>query len=177
MKQSGKTKFLLCGIILTPLHVCLTLVWLAFSFSICTYHTLWADGVIYSNAKLPTPLWTRGHFCCGMTLEQCCDTGALLSGMAREAAAVSCRCFSTLSLSYTPQTTPIPFLFLLHFWTLFHTTAFSVAIPFSQPVPVTNLPFSLPASYLKALVSRVCISCHSPPRSPSLALHLLNAAD
>lgn len=157
-------KNLLCGIILTPL--CLTLVRLAFSFSICIYHTLWDDGAIYSNAKLPTPLWTRGHFCCGMTSEQCPDTGALLSGMAREAAAVSYRCFSTPSLSYTPQTTPVPFLFLLHLCILILQHCFlsqTTAILFSQPVPVTNLPFSLPASYLKALVSRVCISCHSPP--------------
>lgn len=164
MKQSGKTKFLLCGIILTPL--CLALVGLAFSFSIQTYHALWVDGVICSNAKLPTPLWTRGHFCCGMTSEQCHDTGALLSGTTREGAAVSYRCFSPLSLCYTPQTTPAPFLFLLHLWILVPHHCFlsqPVAIPFSQPVPVTNLPFSLPASYLKALVSHVCFSCPSPP--------------
>jgi len=179
MKPSGKTKILLCGIILTPL--CLTLLRLALSFSIWT-SALRVNRVICSNTNLPASLQTRRHFCRELRPQQCHDPGASFSilcpGRASEKAVVSNNIFPPLALSYSPLTISVPVLFLPQLCRFVSSHCFLYqpdAAPVSQSVPVTQL-FSLPACYLKVPASPFRVSSPNPPRSPNPALHLLNAA-
>lgn len=65
MKQSGKTKFLVCGIILTPL--CLLLVGLPLSLSVRA-SGLWTSRVTCSSLKLLASLWRGQRVYCHVFL-------------------------------------------------------------------------------------------------------------